>query len=411
VSENSVKWDEAPLARWMGSIVKQKTIEAYKSSFKLYLQYTGLTPKQLLDEALEDQRKDASERRDIVKQRIIGFYNWLTNEAPKRPPGYHSKVIGKGLGSKTVHRHVGGVRSFYATFDIFVKLKGRSSLPKPRVANKRMLLSNMDVKVLVDNARIPRDRAMILTMFQGGMDVSTLCGMKVGDVAEGLAKNEHPLQLNLYRIKTGIEYYTFLGRDAAESLKAYMNDLRGKGLTLSPNDFLFIKESSKAKTKEGLTTNLVQNMMRDVAIKSGFIDKHFNGKDFNPLGPHALRESFGSIMINKGVPDSIVDFWLGHEIGEMAEAYKRGKEEDLRRIYLEREPFISISTGGEIEEKLRAEIDEKNKQLQTLVNGLSAENLELKSRMSKMELDHMELKKRIQEEISEIKKEVEKLIT
>ena len=201
MSENVINWDEAPLARWMGSIVKQNTIGAYKTSFKLYIQYAGLTPKQLLEEALQDQKRDVSERTDIAKQRIIGFYNWLTTEAPKRTPGSHSKVIGKGLGSKTVHTHVGGVRSFYSTYDIFVKLKGRSSLPKPRVMNKRMIISNIDAKVLVDNARIPRDRALILTMFQGGMDVSTLCGIKYRDVSEGLAKNEHPLQLNLYRGK------------------------------------------------------------------------------------------------------------------------------------------------------------------------------------------------------------------
>ena len=64
---------------------------------------------------------------------------------------------------------------------------------------------------------------------------------------------------------------------------------------------------------------------------------------FNPLSPHALRESFGSIMINSGVPDTIVGFWLGHQIGEMAEAYKSVQYESLKKMYLEREKLISIS--------------------------------------------------------------------
>jgi hypothetical protein len=97
------------------------------------------------------------------------------------------------------------------------------------------------------------------------------------------------------------------------------------------------------------------------------------------------RESFGSIMSNKGVPDTIVDFWLGHEIGEMAKAYKRNNFEDLKKTYLEKEVFLSISTGGELEEKFRAEIDDKNKQLQSLVNGLTAENLDLKERVKTIE--------------------------
>jgi len=50
-----------------------------------------------------------------------------------------------------------------------------------------------------------------------------------------------------------------------------------------------------------------------------------------------LRESFGSIMTNSGVPDTVVDFWLGHEIGEMAEACKSVRFESLKKMYLDRE--------------------------------------------------------------------------
>jgi hypothetical protein len=233
-------------------------------------------------------------------------------------------------------------------------------------------------------------------MFQSGVDVSTLCNLKYGDVAEGLARNEYPLKLNLYRAKSGTEYYTFLGQDALEALKAYLADVKARGIQLSFHDPLFLKESNKALAKEGITDNLVQKMLREIAIKSGFVDEHFNGKDFNPLSPHALRESFASIMINKGVPDTIVDFWLGHEIGEMAEAYKRGMAEDLKRMYLEREPFISISSGD----------THFNTQLQALINRLSAENMELKNKLKEVEAKLANFESFITE-FNRIKEEVE----
>ena len=151
------------------------------------------------------------------------------------------------------------IRNFYDTFGVVVKLKGRSALPKPRVTNKRMRLTNMDVKRLLDHYHSPRDRAVILCMFQSGMDVSTLYSLKYGDVAEGLAKGEHPLRFNLYRPKTGTEYYTFLGKDACEALKAYLNDLKTKGIQLSHCDPLFIKEGKKALRKEPITPVLIQN--------------------------------------------------------------------------------------------------------------------------------------------------------
>jgi hemerythrin superfamily protein len=42
-------------------------------------------------------------------------------------------------------------------------------------------------------------------------------------------------------------------------------------------------------------------------------------------------------MVNSGVPDTIVDFWLGHTIGEMAEAYKGVRFEEVRKMYAESE--------------------------------------------------------------------------
>jgi DNA repair exonuclease SbcCD nuclease subunit len=156
----------------------------------------------------------------------------------------------------------------------------------------------------------------------------------------------------------------------------------------------------KERGKEALTTNLVQNMMKEVAVNSGFADKANNGNGFNPLGPHALRESFGSIMINSGVPDTIVDFWLGHEIGEMAEAYKGVQSTSLIQMYLERENLLTISSKENIEElkeKLKGEIHEENKQLQTMVNGLVFENMNLKQRISRTEQKLAEVEKLIEE--------------
>ena len=195
MKNDTVDWEDPALARWIGTITRDSTKKVYKSGFRRYSHHTGLTAAQLIDEALEDQRRDPREKRDIVKQRLIGFYNWLVTEAPKRRrvKGGGTEVVGKGLSSKIGHTYVNSVRSFYGTFDVYVKLKGRSRLPKARVTNKRMLVNNMDVKRLVDHASSPRDRAMILTMFQGGMDVSTLCDLRYGDVADGLQRGDHPL--------------------------------------------------------------------------------------------------------------------------------------------------------------------------------------------------------------------------
>jgi len=237
---------------------------------------------------------------------------------------------------------------------------------------------------------------MILTLFQGGLDASTLCSLKYGDVAEGLDAGEHPLKLDLQRPKTGVEFYTFLGADAVQALKAYIADMCSRGVQFKHDTSLFLKE----RGKEGLTTNLVQNMMRSVALRAKFIDDQNNGKAFNPLGPHALRESFGSIMINSGVPDTVVDFWLGHSIGEMAEAYKSLQAESLKKMYLQREKLISINPKTdvkEIETRLRGELAQQNRQLQILVNNLATENTDLRHRIQMVERKIAEIEKLVKE--------------
>ena len=412
--QDLVNWKDPPLQRWLDTIMKQGTKYNYRTSFRAYAAFTGMTASALIDEALEDAKRDPREKRDAVLKRLIEFYRWLKTEYPRKSRGRGPhEIVGKGVSDKLAHMYVAAMRSFYATFGVSVRMKGRHALPRARVLNKRMKVAAEQVAVLVRHARTPRDRAIIMTLFQSGMDVSTLCSLKYGDLAEGLAADEHPLKLDLYRPKTGVEFYTFLGRDAVQTLRAYLNDMRSRGVEFRYDTPLFLKERGK---EDGLTTNLVQNMMRDVALKSGLIDKKNNGKAFNPLGPHALRESFGRIMINSGIPDTVVDFWLGHSIGEMAEAYKSVQAESLKKMYLDREHLLSISAERfdekKLEEKVTEKVDERVQALHRIITNQATENLEMKSKMAKMDLENTDLKSRLrklEEALLDLKKTVEQL--
>jgi len=402
-----VDWSEPPLQRWLGTITRSGTRYQYRTAFRSYRQFTGMTAVELIDEAIEDARKDPREKRDIVISRLIGFYNWLKTEykVMSRGQGEH-RVVKTGVSDKLAHLRVAAMRSFYDTFGIVVRMKGRRSLPKPKVKNKRIKVSAEQVKVLVDHVRTPRDRAIILTLFQGAMDASTLCTIKYGEIAEGLSRNDHPLKLELHRPKTGVDYYTFLGRDAVEAIKVYLTDTRRRGFTFTNNAPLFLQERRVNGDAQGVTPKNVQDMMREAAIKSGFVDEDMNGKDFNPLGPHALRESFGSIMTNSGVPDTIVDFWHGHEIGEMARAYRGPQYESLRRMYLERERLLSITAAPidteEIERKVTSKVDERVQALQQIISKYAAENLDFRRQITNLREEHLDFKRSVERRLEQI---------
>jgi len=210
----------------------------------------------------------------------------------------------------------------------------------------------------------------------------------------------------VFRKKNRVKYHTFLGRDAIEALKVYISDAKSRGVNFNYDMPLFLKHRG---TGGKLSTNLIQHMMKVVAYNSGFITSKNNGNAFNPLGSHALRESFGSIMINSGVPDTIVDFWLGHRIGEMSEAYKSVQSKSLRKMYMERENLLSFSVPDvkEIDRKIKMEIHEENIMLHTSLLNLRHEGAEMRKDLDELQKENKSLRKLWETEKEEIFNEIE----
>jgi len=395
---DQVDWDDRAAKRWLVGITRPSTQRYYKSAFRLFVEYTKRTPTELVEEALEDMKRDPANRQDIVRQRLVGFYKWLKEDysVKSRGSGKHT-IVGKGVSDRVAVTYTNVVRSFYDTFGVWVKMKDRRILPKGRTANKRgkVKVAAEQVRLLVDHARTPRDKAIIVTLFQTGIDVGTLCALRYGDVSRAIDGAERPYKLELRSPKTGAEYFTFIGKDAADAISVYVKDCEARGIKLSRDSPLFLTEKGRAP----IEAHNVQNMLRDAAIKAGFLRGGMEGnverrgednpRRFNPYGPHTLRESFGSIMVNSGVPDTIVAFWQGRQIGEMATAYRGAQEGGLRRMYKERErllnPFAPLGNdmlSGKIDELDRTAMDlkeelghvvEKNKELEVQQSALKAE--------------------------------------
>lgn len=80
------------------------------------------------------------------------------------------------------------------------------------------------------------------------------------------------------------------------------------------------------------------------------------------------------------VPVDVVEALIGHE-GYLTEVYRRYSLEDIAKFYKQGEHTLLVFTQAEEISKLKLEIEEHNKQLQTLINGLATENMELKTQI------------------------------
>jgi dynactin complex subunit len=67
-------------------------------------------------------------------------------------------------------------------------------------------------------------------------------------------------------------------------------------------------------------------------------------------------------------------------------------------MYLEREAYISVSVGEDLT-KIR-EVEQREQQLQNIVNGLLAENMSLKAKLEDLAKDVEALKRVVQQQLA-----------
>ena len=139
-------------------------------------------------------------------------------------------------------------------------------------------------------------------------------------------------------------------------MRCHLNSLnknlgtRGK---LKPNDPLFTKERTR-KGEARITTAAIQQSFSEIAKDLDFVTMTEDA--YNPARPHSLRAAFNSRLIGK-IDETLRDFWMGHAIGGVSKAYLAMPTEDLRKLYMSAEEFLSIekTSRQELEEKVRAE--------------------------------------------------------
>ena len=207
--------------------------------------------------------------------------------------------------------------------------------------------------------------------------------------------------------KTGNSRYAFTSREAKEAIEEWLKS-RSKYLEGASG-----KSHKYGKAVEDARLFPFENSVAYMIWKNALIHAKQDDKDQSTnrhrVHPHVLRKFFRTKMATL-IPVDVVEALMGHE-GYLTEVYRRYSQEDLAKFYLQGESSLSIFTEAEEVSKLRVEVEERNKQLQTLVNGFATENLELKSRMARAEIEKAELEKRINnlsENVVQQKSEFEK---
>jgi len=237
--------------------------------------------------------------------------------------GFIAEQIRKGLNKTTVSRRLSSVRSFFR----FLYREGHmKSNPAKLVSSPRLpkllpkYLSVDDAFSLVEKPEgigfaPARDRAILELLYSSGLRVGELAGLNVGDinVREALVKA---------RGKGKKERIVPIGSKALDAIKTYLVER------------IFLKSKEEAVFLNRLGTRLTDRGVRRIVVKYARAIA-VNGS----IGPHTLRHSFASHLLQGGADLRVIQELLGHASLSTTQKYTHLDVAHLMDIYDKAHPM------------------------------------------------------------------------
>jgi integrase/recombinase XerD len=226
----------------------------------------------------------------------------------------------------SVARAVAAVRSFhrFCVEEGLVRSDPSEDIGGPRVPQGiPKALSEREVEALLaavpgDDPRARRDRAILETLYAGGLRISELVGLDLGDVdlADGLAR---------VMGKGRKERVVPLGRGARVALADYLRDGRpALQRRAARTDAVFLNARGGRLTRQGAWL-----IVRTAGERAGLGGRLF---------PHVLRHSCATHMLDHGADIRVVQELLGHASLSTTQVYTRVSPERLRAVYDQAHP-------------------------------------------------------------------------
>jgi len=264
--------------------VSAHTVRAYKKDLQEFSEYAKTTPDKI----------------DMIDVR-----------------GFIADQIKKGLNKITVSRRLSSLRSFFKFLyrEGYIRSNPAKLVSNPKVA--RLLpkfLSVDDVFSLIEKPEgigfIPaRDRAILELLYSSGLRVAELVGLNIDDIniKESLTK---------VRGKGKKERIVPVGSKAIDALKSYMVER------------ILLKSKDRALFLNRLRTRLTDRGVRRIVIKYARL-LSIHGK----IGPHTLRHSFASHLLQGGADLRVIQELLGHSSLSTTQKYTHLDITHLMDIY------------------------------------------------------------------------------
>lgn len=271
-----------------------------------FLEKYEMTPEQFLDLPLDQARKqiwsyvqeyvtaDKVQRAKMVKQALKSFYEYHNEDVELR----------------------------------FPRKKYRIPSRRKRI-DYEIIPTREQIYVMADVAGNPRDRAIILCLFQSGLRRNALRNLNYGHIKDQLESGRVPIRLKITQnIDTKLRlidlayYYTFFNKEAVQALRNYIDFLRDTSVKLTDDTPLF-----QSKRGERIGDIAIWRAVKKCAKRAGL----------NPQGvwSHCLRKSFRKVLNSSSMDEDTKESLEGHKLpGSRENYFDRHDIDEVEQKYL-----------------------------------------------------------------------------
>jgi integrase/recombinase XerC len=234
----------------------------------------------------------------------------------------------RGYARRTVARKTSAVRSMleWALVHEIVDSNPAADLPTPKLgrALPRVLKASEAAALCElppgDDPVGVRDRAAFELLYGSGLRVAELCALDVEDV---------DLRARTLRVtgKGRKERMVPIGTPAARALGDYLDGARA----------YFLERTDEPPEPRAVFLNQRGARLKPRTIRAA-LARYLRAHGARPIGPHALRHSFATHLLDGGADLRAVQELLGHESLATTQIYTHISTERLRAVYDQSHP-------------------------------------------------------------------------
>jgi site-specific recombinase XerD len=294
------------------------TLYQYIYGIYRFSQWTNIQPDQLI-KSCQDLDGDPNPK-------ALAKYSRLLDD-------FVGNLQAENLAPGTVSNHVKGVKALFRCNRL--KLELPYSLSKRGVYSDRAPTPE-ELSHVIDIAEL-RQKVIVSMLALGGFRIGTLVKLQYRHVRRDLEKLLTPIHIHVEAEITKGKYHdydTFIGQEAAEYLRAYLETRRQGTEKIPPeniHDETPLLRNQQCRQIIPLTPAAIHQLVHDLYLRAGLVPAKPFGRRYE-LRAHSIRKFFRTQMAALGVQTDYIEYMMGHTISAYHDIKMKGIE-FLRNIY------------------------------------------------------------------------------